>query len=46
MLPRFSCGSELDYLLLEHVVFLDDLEFCLRAKNVTAGGLLTASWLF
>ena len=29
MLPRFSCGIRLDYLLLEHVVFSDDLDFCL-----------------
>ena len=36
--------SELDYLLLEHVVFSDDLDF-LPLGNVTAGGLLD-SWLF
>ena len=29
MLPRFSVVSELDYLLLKHVVFSDDLDFCL-----------------
>ena len=29
MLPRFPVVSELDYLLLEHVVFSDDLDFCL-----------------
>ena len=29
MLPLFPVASELDYLLLEHVVFSDDLDFCL-----------------
>ena len=29
MLPRLSCGIRIDYLLLEHVVFSDDLDFCL-----------------
>ena len=30
MLPRFfPVVSELDYLLLEHAVFSDDLDFCI-----------------
>ena len=29
MLSLFSVVSELDYLLLEYVVFSDDLDFCL-----------------
>ena len=29
MLPRFPVVSELDYLLLVHVVFSDDLDFFL-----------------
>ena len=37
MLPRFSMVSELDYLLLEHVVFSDDLDFCLW-KILQQGG--------
>ena len=28
-MPRFSVVSELDYLLFEHVVFPDNLDFCL-----------------
>ena len=40
----FPVVSELDYLLLEHVVIKDDLDFCLW--EMTAGGILTDSWLF
>ena len=39
-----SVVTEFDYLLREHVVFSDDLDFCLW--EMLRQGLLTDSWLF
>ena len=37
MMPRFPVVSELDYLLLKHVVINDDLEFCLWEMSRQGG---------